>query len=696
MSSTFSGLNTMVRGIYTHQLALNTTGNNITNLNTDGYSRQRNTIVETPSEYVFGGKGQMAIGTGAVTDSIVRLRDELVEAQVRKGSTPLGYNNTMQDTLGKIENVFPEPSTTGLQNAMDNFWNAWQQLSTNASDQGSRSVVLQRGTELVTAIQSAATQLEGIQTDSTKALSTDVGTINQYFTELAAVNKQILASPTGSDASLKDQQDLLLEKISTLAPVQVTKQSYGSVLVTLGGMAVVDKGNSYLLDTDVGTTGNLKMAGTGTEVVLGEQGGELQGLIDSRDATAPAFLAKLGTMSQFLLSDFNAVHRSGYGLDNETNVNFFGDSTFSNVSGQEGTTLQLISSTTVAAGTLVPAAEILTLGDGIGTMPVNLAKDWTVSQVADAINAQAEVSNINVRAVYDSTNQKFQLYNTGAGKKITTSEPTGSSYLSSTLHLDTPSYTDWLDQLQVNPDLTATNGLSKIAARVAAANAGLTSQVVKSSSIWQGNGSGGAMTASVTGNYTFDPSSLPIRVRINALTTNADGAKAPSSLSYSTDGTTWTPIVPDSSNNYEFTLQGATVKMSILANSSNTVNDVYVVTLPAGNESVGSGDNCVTLSNLLKVTQSSVLGNTSLDGFYGNLIASLGTQSQNAKNQATNQDSLVSQIKTIRDAVSGVNLDEELTNMIKFQKGYNGCARMLTAMDEMLDKLINSTGTVGR
>ena len=110
MRSTFAGLNTMVRGIYTHQIALDTVGNNITNLNTDGYTRQRTNIVETPSEYIMGGKGYMAIGTGAVTDSIERLRDELIDAQVRRGSSPLGYSNIKQDTLGKIEDVFQEPS----------------------------------------------------------------------------------------------------------------------------------------------------------------------------------------------------------------------------------------------------------------------------------------------------------------------------------------------------------------------------------------------------------------------------------------------------------------------------------------------------------------------------------------------------------------------------------------------------------
>ena len=111
---------------------------------------------------------------------------------------------------------------------------------------------------------------------------------------------------------------------------------------------------------------------------------------------------------------------------------------------------------------------------------------------------------------------------------------------------------------------------------------------------------------------------------------------------------------------------------------------------------MAGGDIAIELANLLKVTKSEILGHSSFDGFYNNLIGTLGTQSQNAQNQAANQQSLVDQTRKMGDAISGVNLDEELTAMIKYQKGYNGCARMLTAMDEMLDKLINSTGIVGR
>jgi flagellar hook-associated protein 1 FlgK len=700
MRSTFAGLNTMVRGIYTHQIALDTVGNNITNINTEGYSRQRTNVVETPLEFLQGSKGALAIGTGCATESIVRLRDELIDAQVRKGMTPLGYADTMQETLGRIEDIFTEPSDTGLQTALDNFYTAWQKLGANAADNGARSVVRQRGIELVDAIQRAGGLLEDIQTDANLALTAKVQSLNQHLTELAAVNKQIIASPTDQVNALKDRQDLLLEKISLLTPIQATKESSGSVTVTISGITVVNQDRANLLDSNVSETGNLKMAGTGMEVKLGEQGGELQGLIDSRDSLewgVPAYLEKLGAMSQFLLNDFNAAHRSGYGLDNTTNVNFFGDSVLGAGTDALGATLQLASSANIAASTQVPANTTLTLGDGTSTMTVNLAQGWTLEQVAEAINAQADFDNVNVRAQYDAASQQFQLFSTGDSKKLTATESTTTSFLSHTLKLESPSPEYWLSQLTVNSAILDKEGLNKIAAKSSAGSSGLTPQEVKSSDIWRGNTAGGAMTATVTGTYTFDPATMPIRVRITGLTTNSDGTKVPSGLEYSTDGQTWTAAEAGSeANSFKFTVEGATVTMSIAANAANAENDIYVVTLPYGNDGVAGGDLAVNLANLLKLTKSEVLGSASLDGFYNNLIGTLGTQSQNAQYQSINQQSLVDQTRKLQDSVSGVNLDEELTAMIKYQKGYNGCARMLTAMDEMLDKLINSTGVVGR
>jgi flagellar hook-associated protein 1 FlgK len=118
-----------------------------------------------------------------------------------------------------------------------------------------------------------------------------------------------------------------------------------------------------------------------------------------------------------------------------------------------------------------------------------------------------------------------------------------------------------------------------------------------------------------------------------------------------------------------------------------------------------SGDNAIRLSQALRTNTADLLpagytptlGSTaSLNSFFSGVIGTLGIQSESASRLVDNQKTLVAQIESWRQSTSGVNMDEEMTDMIRFQKGYNAAARMITTMDEMLDKLINSTGIVGR
>jgi flagellar hook-associated protein 1 FlgK len=124
------------------------------------------------------------------------------------------------------------------------------------------------------------------------------------------------------------------------------------------------------------------------------------------------------------------------------------------------------------------------------------------------------------------------------------------------------------------------------------------------------------------------------------------------------------------------------------------VGDNYKFSLSAGNNA--SGDNALLLGNCLKTDASSILGDISLDAFYTSMIGALGVQSQDAQRLNINQQTVIDHLINLRASTSGVNMDEEMTDMIRFQKAYNASARVLTAMDEMLDKLINGTGVVGR
>jgi flagellar hook-associated protein 1 FlgK len=109
-----------------------------------------------------------------------------------------------------------------------------------------------------------------------------------------------------------------------------------------------------------------------------------------------------------------------------------------------------------------------------------------------------------------------------------------------------------------------------------------------------------------------------------------------------------------------------------------------------------SGDNAILLGNRLKTDKRDLLGKATLDSYYNALTGSLGVQVQNAERLVDNQETLITQITQWRESTAGVNMDEEMSDMIRFQKGYSAASRVITAIDEMLDKLINGTGVVGR
>jgi flagellar hook-associated protein 1 FlgK len=131
--------------------------------------------------------------------------------------------------------------------------------------------------------------------------------------------------------------------------------------------------------------------------------------------------------------------------------------------------------------------------------------------------------------------------------------------------------------------------------------------------------------------------------------------------------------------------------LNLIAASKNTSNPSQ---LPQG--APGNGENAQELANVIKRDLLMNNQNVTLTEYYNGLIAKLGIDSEKAKATAQNQDTLINYLHDRQESVAGVSMDEELTNMIKFQNAYNASTRYITAMDELLEKLINGTGVVGR
>ncbi|SHI96522.1 flagellar hook-associated protein FlgK [Propionispora hippei] len=595
MNSTFGGLNTVIRGLAAQQAGLDTVGHNVSNANTTGYSRQTVNLVTTTPDTLYSNNGTMQKGSGVNVQSITRIRDFLIDKQMWEGISTLNAGKSKQDSLSKVETILNDTSDTGVQSVMNDFWDSWQTLATSASDDGTRMAVREQGVTLANTIQTAASQLTDMVSDINDTITTKVKSINQLTSEISSLNKQIFAVEAGGTDNandLRDRRDALVDDLSGMVDVRVTEDSSGRYIIQSASTTLVSATDYTALktvsskDADYGYS-LVNVADAQTGQVLNFTNGELSSMIDMRDNASTgikSYLNNLSTMSQFLLTDFNAVHKTGYGTNNSTGNNFFGD-------------------------------------------------------------ASADYSDATATASYTKA--------------------------------------DWIDKLAVNQALFTTDGLAKIAAKTSA----------NAIAVTQSNTGGGAASiASATGNYTNGDTATSVKVNL----TVAAGVVTKVSYSTSTDGgKTWgTSTDIAGAGPYTMTINGITVNLNVAASASNQTGDQYNFTLSKGN--VASGDNAVNLSKRLKNDTSALLGNKTLDGYYSTVVTSLGVQSQNAKRLTTNQQTLVNQTTNWRASVSGVSTDEELTNMIRFQKGYSSAARVLTAMDEMLDKLINGTGTVGR
>ena len=289
MGSAFSGLNIAVRGLMAQQMALNTVGHNISNANTAGYSRQSVGIVNSLPETFAGPYGNLQIGTGVDTQSVTRARDEFMDQQYWKENTSLGYAQTQEDLMSQIEGVFTVSSDTGMQKVLDNFWSAWQTLGSNASDDSTRNLVLQRGTELVNTIQQAASNLKDQVTSINTDLKLNVQTVNRIADDILALNQKITMAEVNSPGSandLRDRRDLLVDELSEYVPVQVVEDRRGNYIIQSSNVTLVDAGRTTKLTTDRRIDPDYgyetqAIQANGQDVEF--SGGSLQGLVDMRD-----------------------------------------------------------------------------------------------------------------------------------------------------------------------------------------------------------------------------------------------------------------------------------------------------------------------------------------------------------------------------------------------------------------------------
>jgi flagellar hook-associated protein 1 FlgK len=334
MTQLFGLLSIGAGALLSQQRAISVTGNNIANVNTPGYSRQRlNMKTNLPADSPIG-----LVGFGVQTTTVERVYDRFLGVQMNNESANLGRWEAQKGSLERVEVVFDESGGYGLNQALSDFWNSWQDLSMNPSGTVERSVVAAKSQALADTIRQKYADLEQSQADIDAAVRSGIEDINRLTAEIADLNHKIASTEAGGTVmanDYRDSRDLALKQLSEIIGINSFEDSDGRMVVSVGsGRTLVESGNNYALTTatalppaaNAGHDNIVWPNSTGATVnISGEiTSGKMAGWLQARDTKIAGYMSSLDDLAQTLSTEVNAQHAAGYGL-----IGSHGDDLFS-------------------------------------------------------------------------------------------------------------------------------------------------------------------------------------------------------------------------------------------------------------------------------------------------------------------------------------------------------------------------------
>ena len=300
-------LNMAREGMRAQQQAVNTASQNIANAETVGYSRQRIELrASLPTVYPFG-----SIGTGVEIAGITRARDTLLDVAFRTDSAAASGAQTRSQALEQVQSVFGEPSDTGLSASLDAFWSAWSDLAGDPTNTSAKAVVVQAGNTLAGTLNRFASQLDQLDQFNREGLNADVNQANTLAKQIAELNNRIVgAESNGQTANdLRDQRDVLLDKLSAIVGGQVVERSNGSVAFYVGGRMLLDGPDTKPMTMNDNQPPTVTMPDNASPIdgIGGSLGARLQ--VSATDI--PQVMSNLDAIASQLVQQVNAIHTTG-------------------------------------------------------------------------------------------------------------------------------------------------------------------------------------------------------------------------------------------------------------------------------------------------------------------------------------------------------------------------------------------------
>lgn len=622
MANSFAGIEIGKRSLMAHSTQIQTAGHNISNADTEGYSRQR--VIVKSFEPIYRPDLERAmvpgqIGQGCDVESINRIKDELLESRIVEQKNVESYWETRDKYYSMIESVYNEPNDVSVRTNMDKFWQGWQELSTYPESDAARLAVVVRGQTLTNSIQQQYKSLRGIGDQINGDIEAVVKQVNDLSRQIASVNGEIVRSKGLGDNpnDLMDRRDLLVEKLSSLINVTVTQKDSDEFMVHTDGQIIVQGSLARQIETvgQLDNNGYGKLMWSDTKLDAEFHGGTLGALVELRDKDIRTEIQSLNTMALNFADLVNDVHRNAIGKNNTTGLDFFVQHDFvENVNGNydrngdgvEDTSyiFRMTGTNALKMQEQIGLSGTMTINGASGNIDVAYFSTDTVEDVINRIND----SNGEVKAYLDRNSCLVLKATSSKGME--------------------------------NPDFVIRH--------------------VEDSGMFLTGYSGILQESGADNAYDFN--------RANAVDVLAGAQFAVS------------PVLNPS----------AYIEVNGLI--QNDVSSVAAAFKNSQGFAEPSDGRAAVEMAAIRNTKIMIGSQRTFDDYFADTITNVGLKGEQAQNQLATQNKIMGDLRDLRDSISGVNIDEELADIIKFQHGYNVAAKFISVQDELLDTLINRLG----
>lgn len=641
-------LNIGLTGLNASQAYLNTTSHNIANAATPGFHRQSVSQAARDPQFLGGA----FFGTGTGVTGVKRAYNELLETQVLNADNRRAEYAAYNRFISQVDNVLAD-ADTGLTPALNEFFGAMQSVSSNPTNVAARQALISTGETLVARFRTLDTRIgeiaDGVHTDMTASMAS----INGYASAIAELNQRITVSQVGGAGSaandLLDQRDQAIAELNKLVKVSAVPQRDGSLSIFIGSGQALVLGNDakqLSIGDSLDENGRRMIMITGANgkgAPIAESflsGGELGGLLAvRRDGMEPA-QRSLGLLAASLATAFNEQHQLGIDLDGELGVPFFSVGGAKLVPPTSGVEVSI--DPTKLAGLTGADYE---LRNDSGTFKLtDIATGKTVELNAGNDFSYAGLKFDNVDAATLPPGQQLFVY------------PTRFAAASLRVEIDNPR-----NVAAAAPVLASTTVVAGSSLRV---DSVITTNL--------GNRNAGQALESLSVNYTYDA----VAGVFNA---GPPLGGWPATLAYSAPGDMLSVTGPDG------------IELELKISGTPAANDV--ITLGDNKGGVADSRNAALLGALQtdKLMFGAGDGTTpsaTLNNAYAQLVAKVGSKAREVQAGERTQMSLLAQATAARDAVAGVNLDEEAANLVRFQQSYQAAGRVMSVAQRLFDEML--------